>query len=392
MYRKTYAVINEDYLKENVENIIKNYNDYKYYFAVVKANAYGHGSHIVNALIDGGINYLAVSSLEEAIDIRKYNKDIPVLCFGYIAPDYIDEAIKNNITITIVSYDYFKELVSFGIPKNLKVHLKLNTGMNRFGLNTKEEVKEVYNTLKDKGVNVEGIYTHYATSGVLDVYWDKQTKKFEELTSLIDLKEIPIVHLYSSLPLVKHDKNKYANGVRLGIAIYGYSSSAKNPIGIRKAVFDFKKLCKTHGKNISPVHISNELELKKALELYSEVVNINRVKAGDPVGYKAEYIADEDSYIATIPVGHADGITKYYKNVKINNNKYQIVALTMDYIMVKVDNTIKVHDKVMIIGDDISLLSIAKNSGISIHQALVSISNRVPRVHVYKGKETEIKY
>ena len=80
MYRKTFVEVNIDSLKENVSNIIKKYNNYKYYIAMVKSNAYGHGYYIVNDLIESGINYFAVSSLEEALEIRKYNKDIPVLC------------------------------------------------------------------------------------------------------------------------------------------------------------------------------------------------------------------------------------------------------------------------------------------------------------------------
>lgn len=392
MYRKTYIEVNEDYLKENVENIILNYPKYDYYFGVVKANAYGHGEHIVNALIEGGINYLAVSSLDEALSIRNYNKDIPILCFGYIDISDLDVAIKNNITVTIVSYDYFKLFIGSKVKNGLKVHLKLNTGMNRIGVNNKEEVKEIIDTLNDSNIELEGIYTHYATNGVIDVYWDRQTARFEELTSLIDLKKIKIVHLYSSLPLVKHDKRKYANGVRLGVVMYGYSSSVKEPTGIKETIFEVKKYFNTHGEKISKTNMSNDLKLKKAFDLYSEVININYIHAGEAVGYKAAYIPDKDTFIATVSIGHADGVTKYYEYVKINNKKYPIVALCMDAIMVRVDDTVKVHDKVLLIGDGISMTSIANDSEISIHQALVSITNRVPRIHIRNGQKTEIKY
>ncbi len=392
MYRKTYIEVNEDYLKGNVENIILNYPKYDYYFGVVKANAYGHGEHVVNALIDGGINYLAVSSLDEAISVRNYNKDIPILCFGYIDITDLDVAIKNSITITIVSYDYFKLLISSKVKNGLKAHLKINTGMNRIGVNTKEEVKEIVDTLNDSEIELEGIYTHYATNGVTDIYWDKQTAKFEELTSLIDLKKIKIVHLYSSLPLVKHDRQKYANGVRLGVVMYGYSSSVKQPTGIKEKIFEVRKYFNTHGEKISKTYMSNELKLKKALDLYSEVINVNYIHAGEPVGYKAAYIPDKDTFIATVSIGHADGVTKYYEYVKINNKKYPIVALCMDAIMVRVDDTVKVKDKVLLIGDGISMTNIANDSEISIHQALVSITNRVPRVHIRNGEKTEIKY
>ena len=107
MYRKTYVEINIDNLKNNVENIINYYNDYKYYFGVVKGNCYGHGvTYVINELIESGVNYLAVSSLEEALEIRKINKKIPILSLEPIALEYIDICIKNNITITVHDYNY----------------------------------------------------------------------------------------------------------------------------------------------------------------------------------------------------------------------------------------------------------------------------------------------
>ncbi len=391
MYRKTYVEINENNLKSNIENIRKNYPDYKYYFGVVKGNAYSHGMHIVSSLIDGGINYLAVSSLEEALEIRKYNKDIPILCFGYINIKDINIAINNNITISIISYDYFKQLIKENI-KNLKVHIKINTGMNRLGLNTKEEVKEVVDTLEKSDINLEGVYTHYATTGVLDTIWDKQTKKFLELTSLIDLNKIEIVHAYDSVALVKHKKLDYLNGVRLGIVMYGYSSSSKQLSRIKKIIFNLKKFIKTKGKKISDTTLNNHLNLKKAFDLYSEVVNIANVKKGESVGYHGMYICTKDSIVATIPIGYADGITKYYKYVKINNKKYLIIAICMDAIMVLVDESVKNNDKVTIIDEELNISSIALNSGRNVNEELVSITNRIPRVHIYNDNKTEIKY
>lgn len=391
MYRKTYLEVNEDYLRDNVKNIILNYPKYKYYFGVVKANAYGHGEHIVNAIIDGGVNYLAVSSLDEAISVRKYNKDIPILLFGYTSIDYIDEVIKNKITLSINSFDYLKDLLLKKVKDGLKVHIKVNTGMNRLGFNDKEDIKNAVELLKESNIKLEGIYTHYATSGVEDIYFDKQTEKFEELTSLIDLKEIPIVHTCSSLPMVKHEKVKYTNGVRLGSVMYGYSASA-NVEGIKKTAYEIRKYFKTGGIKTSEVILKNDLKLKKAMNLYSEVVGINYIHKGEPVGYGAKYKPEADTFIATISIGHADGITKYYEYVIINGKRYQIVALCMDMLMVRVDDTVKVGDKVTLLGDGISLAVIANNSGISLHQALVSITTRVPRVHICNGEKIEIKY
>ena len=139
----TYVEINLDILKNNVKTIIEKYNDYKYYFGVVKSNAYGHGEYIVNELIKGGINYIAVSFLNEALNVRLYNKDISVLCFVPIDLNDLEIAIKNNITLTISDLNYLKELIS-KLNKKIKVHIKLDTGMNRLGFKNKDELDEAY--------------------------------------------------------------------------------------------------------------------------------------------------------------------------------------------------------------------------------------------------------
>ena len=366
--RETYALINLNYLKENVEEIKKVYNDYKYYIGVVKANAYGHGNKCAKELEEAGINYLAVSSLEEAIDVRKYSK-LPILCFGYVNLDDIDKVIENNITLTIISYDYFNELIN--LNKKIKVHLKINSGMNRFGINNKEQVKEIFDKTKQSNMELEGIYTHLATSGVNDSYYDYQIKQFEEITSLIDLNEIPIVHIFNSLGLARHKKIAYTNGVRLGLMMYGFSYN----VGSLSTLGSIKRKIKF--KNISDITLTNNLKLKKVLSLYSEVVDINKIKKGDFVGYGAKFIANTDSYIAIIPIGHADGITDSYKNVIKKKKKYQIVGICMDYIMVLVDETVKLHDKVALINDKITVGEIASND--TPHHILVSITSRVER-------------
>ena len=153
MYRKTYALINCDTLKQNIKNIKENYK-YKYYIGVVKANAYGHGDYIVNSLIEGGINYLAASSLEECLNIRKRNEEIPILCLEPVNHEYLNICEKYNITVTIPDYEYFKDL---NPNLNLKAHIKIDSGMNRLGFKNKNEVKEVYDKLKDSNIEIEGI-------------------------------------------------------------------------------------------------------------------------------------------------------------------------------------------------------------------------------------------
>lgn len=393
MYRKTYALIDEDILKQNIEEIKNKYNDYKYYVGVVKNNAYGHGIKIVNSLIEGGVNYLAVSSLEEAIEIRKYNREIPVLCLEVIDLEYIYDCINNNVTITVESLEYLEELMKIKLDYNVKVHLKLNTGMNRLGMNSKKDVNKCYELITNsKKLKLEGIYTHFATSGVSDKHYDEQLEKFKQLTKDIDLSSIPIVHLGRSLTLVNHDKPDFVNGIRLGIVMFGFSQSIKEDKSLRGKLRELKRQRLIKKYNISKTYLENDLKLNTAFKLYSNVMTIKKVKEKEFVGYNANYIVDNDTKIAIIPIGYADGVTKKYKYVYINNKKYEIVADSMDMLMVKVDNSVKVSDKVEIFGDNITVRQVSILNGCNSYKVFNMISNRVPRVHKKNDEYTEIKY
>lgn len=362
MYRKTYVEINTTNLINNIKNITKKYNEYKYYFGVVKANAYGHGDYIINEIIKHKINYLAVSSLEEAISIRKYNQDIPILVLEPISSEFIEDILKHNITITISSLEEALELSKKNINNKLKVHLKLDTGMNRIGIKIKEELNKTISIFKENNnIFIEGIYTHIGTSGLDDEYYSKSINNFEYLTSDINLKDIPIVHINRSITLSNHQKKEYETGVRLGIMMYGFEQS-----------------------------MQNDLKLKPAFSLYSEIISIRKVKKGEYVGYDAKYIAKEDIIIATIPIGYNDGIKQKMKYVSINNKLCEFIGdICMDMIMVKVDETVKLHDKVEIFGNNISIIDVCKRTNSNPYRILTSISTRVPRVY---EDNKEIKY
>jgi alanine racemase len=362
MYRKTYVKIDSCILQDNVKQLIKKYNSYKYYIGIVKANAYGHGDYIVNNIIKSGINYLAVSSLEEAISIRKYNQDIPILVLEPISLEYIDIIQKNNITITIDSLEYTISLSKIQLPKQLKVHIKLDTGMNRIGFKIKDEVNESIKYLKsNNSIYLEGIYTHIGTSGISDNYYNKSIDKFEYLTSDIKLKEIPIIHINRSITVSNHEIKPYETGVRLGIIMYGFNQNE-----------------------------NNNLNLHTAFELYSEVISIRKVEKGEYVGYNANYIAKEDILVATIPIGYNDGMKQEMQSVSINNKQYEFVGdICMDMIMVKVDDTVKLHDKVEIFGNNISIIDTSNKINSNPYRLLTSISTRVPRIY---DDNTEIKY
>ena len=379
MYRKTFVKIDKEILKANVHNITENYSEYKYFFGVVKGNAYGHGLEVIDSLIEGGVNYLAVATPDEAISVREKNKDIPILCLEPVSASAFAPLCKSNITFTVDSLDNAAALTKFAEDNKVKVHIKLDTGMNRLGFKDKRELSEALELLKSNhNIYLEGIYTHLATSGVNDIYYDRQLKKFEELTQDIDLASIPIVHIGRSLILVHHKKPNFVNGVRLGICMYGFSQSLPEPTGLRKIKRNF--LLKRKG--ISQSILSNELKLRTAFSLYSEVISVKNIKKGEFVGYSAGFIANEDMTVATLSIGYFDGMNKNLGFVVINGQRCEILGeICMDMTAVKVPHAVKCGDIAEIFGYTVSISEAAKNMGVNAYKVFTSIGHRVPRIY-----------
>lgn len=395
MYRRTYLEVDCEKLKNNIINIKENYPEYEYYFGVVKANAYGHGGFIINSLIEGGINYLAVSSLEEAIKLREFNTEIPILILEPIHLEFLDKCLKYNLTITVSNMEYFKELLTIELPRTLKIHIKLDTGMSRLGIKTSNDLNEIITKLPNNpNLYLEGIYTHFATSGINDKHWDDQLENFKEITKDIDLSTIPIVHTGRSLTLVNHEKLPFCNGTRLGIVMFGMSQNMPAGKGFRAFLRNIRNKHKRKKLHISPTTTTNNLDLKTAITLYSEVIDLREIHANDFVGYGAEFIAPNDMIIATLPIGFGDGIPKNIKHIVINDKKYNIVGeVCMDMICAAVDDSVKLYDKATIIGGDmLPVKKVANECGISTYTLFTGITNRVPRVYVNSKETTEINY
>ena len=393
MYRKTYVEVNINNLKNNVKNIVEFYKDYKYYFGVVKGNCYGHGTtYVINELIESGVNYLAVSSLEEALEARKINKKIPILCLEPIRVEYIEICIKNNITMTVHDYNYAKELLNKEISQELKIHLKIDSGMNRLGFKDKNELNEIYRKLKEKeNIVIEGIFTHFATLGINDKDWDNQLENFKQITQDIDLKEIPIVHLYKSAAFINHPKIDFCNGIRLGIAMYGYySNPVTNPKGLKNKLRAMKRAFYKRKNKVSETVTQIPIELKSAFKMYTEIIQVKELKKGEFVGYGATYRAKENEKIGILPVGYDDGIFRRSRNrfVAINHKRYQLIGdVGMGMCTVKVDDVVKMYDKVTLIGDEIPIKEVAIHNGTSIYEILCNIGKQIPRVYI---KDEEI--
>ena len=348
MIRKTYELINLKKLENNVRTIVNSSTNYKYHIAVVKANCYGLGIKCVKSILLGGANYLAVSSLEEALKIRKIT-NTRILVLEPIDIKYIDKAHQNNITLTISSLDYLEKIKD----KCFTCHLKINTGMNRLGINNKEELNEEYKIIKNSNITIEGIYTHIYKSSD-KVLTEKQFKRFENITKDIDLNEFEIVHIPNSETITNYKKKDYVNGCRMGIIMYGFS---------------------------------NNLNLESVFTLKSRIIEIKHIKKDDTVGYDGNYKATKDELIGIIPIGYADGIIR--KNtgryVYINNKQYQIVGnICMDMLFVLIDENVKLNDEVLIIKDNNHINEIANHLDTINYEVMCSISNRVNRKYTNK--------
>lgn len=348
MIRKTYELINLKKIENNVKTIINSSKEYKYHIAVVKASCYALGIKCIKSILLGGANYLAVSSLEEALKIRKIT-NTRILVLEPIDIKYIDKAHQNNITLTISSLDYLEKIKD----KCFTCHLKINTGMNRLGINSKEELNEVYKIIKNSNITIEGIYTHIYKSSD-KVLTEKQFKRFENITKDIDLNEFEIVHIPNSETITNYKKKDYVNGCRMGIIMYGFS---------------------------------NNLNLESVFTLKSRIIEIKHIKKDDTVGYDGNYKATKDELIGIIPIGYADGIIR--KNtgryVYINNKQYQIVGnICMDMLFVLIDENVKINDEVLIIKDNNHINEIANHLDTINYEVMCSISNRVNRKYTNK--------
>lgn len=347
MYRNTYAEINLENIKYNIKTIIDKYNSYKYYIGVVKADSYGHNTNkVVKSIIDGGVNYLAVSSLEEALEIRK-EFDIPILCLGLINYKYMNIVEKNNIDITVDSLEYFEKIKNY----NINIHLKIDTGMNRLGIKNSAEFDNIINRLDGSKVYLKGIYTHiYNACNKQDTM--NQITKFKLITHNIDLNKIDIVHIAQSDTLINYDKIDFCNGCRLGIIMYGLNN--------------------------------NNLNLKNTFKLVSEVIEIKKVKKGETIGYNGSYKCANDELIAIVSIGYADGINRHLTGsyVYIDSNKYKIIGnICMDMLMVKVDKKVKVNDLVYIYKDIDHIKYLSSYLDTIPYELICNISKRVPRVY-----------
>lgn len=367
MYRKLKIEINKENIQNNIKNLINELN-YKYYIGVVKGNFYGHGTGLTKTMEKSGINYFAVSNLDEAIALRG-ETNLPILILEPIDYKYFDIACKNNITLTINSKEYYDLIKEY--KEKIKVHLKIDSGLNRLGIKNKDDVDYIVSDIKNTNLYLEGIYTHFATSGILDKQYDIQLSRFKELTSNIDLNNIDIVHIDRSATALAHEKNSITNGVRLGISMYGFNPIPYIPNTFMNRLRNIKRNHIKKKLNISETNEYKNLNLKEAFTLKTGILEIKDVESGEHIGYGTKVIANENIKVAIIDVGYMDGISKKRSNskVEINNKLYDFIGdIGMTMSIIKIDDSVKLDDEVILIGDKVSIKYVASVLNTSVYE------------------------
>ena len=354
LHRDTYAMINLKYLKENIETIYKRFK--RPLMAVIKADAYGHGYKEVASYIKDleYIEMFAVATLQEAIELRELGITKGILILGAVptTKEEIELAISYDISLTMISLEYMYHLQTLISNKPLKIHIKLDTGMQRIGLTNKKELEEMLQTIDRRKFILEGIFTHYATADGEEAAFVKQQQLFYKL---VGQHEFKYIHCCNSAALAYHQDNK-SNLGRIGIVMYGI-----DPAGNESDYY------------------------KQVMSLFTGVSMVKKIKAGSRVGYGLTYTAKQDEYLATLPIGYADGIIRKNqgRRVYINGKYFEIVGrVCMDQMMVRVDESVKVGDKVEIFGDHISLASMAKDLDTIPYEIICLISKRVERIYI----------
>ncbi len=359
-YHNTWSEINTNNIIKNTKSIIKHSaktTNLDIVYAVVKANGYGHGiMEVAKAVLEGGANALAVANLTEALKLRERFINTPILVLEPINPKHVHIASKSKIELTICSDTWLSNIIKEK-PKSLDLHLLIDTAMNRLGVKSDDEISSILVQLQTiKTIKLVGAYTHFATAdNDDDTLLLKQIGRLKKKLNLLKNLNIKYIHAPNSAALINHlDKMPFINGARIGLSLYGISEVNK-------------------GTEI-------EIDLKPALSLYSTVLQVKKITKGESVSYGANYIAEENEIIATVAIGYADGVNRNLSgyNLTINNKQYPIVGdICMNLLMLKVDETVKVGDKVEIIGATNTAKKMASYLNTISYEIITTISERV---------------
>lgn len=342
-------IVNVSNLRCNISMFKRILKDNVKLCAVVKADAYGVGVKSVCENLVEFVDYFAVSNVIEAKQIRELNIDTKILILGSVPINEIEYCVKNNIEINIYSVDYLKSIIDYITDGELGVHLKINTGLNRYGFKNKKDLCAALKLIdSNKNLKLVGVFTHFATKGNDLEFLKIQKNIFQDYLSFIPKNVIR--HCANSFASL-YSSTYQQDMIRVGVNMYG----------------------DVRGEG---------LPLKDVVSITSQIVSINKVAKGQSIGYDRTYIVEKNSLIAVVPLGYADGVSRRASNkmyVLINGQKAKIVGnICMDAFMVDVTDikNVFVGSRVVILGEDggekITCVDWAKAVGTSPYEILLN--------------------
>lgn len=367
-YRPTWAEIDLDAVRFNLSSMRGMLDENVKIMAVVKANAYGHGlSRISRTLVENGIDYLGVATVDEALVLRSSGILVPALVLGSVLEEEARVATENDITLTLCDHGLLEILIKISKETGTRprVHLKVDTGMGRIGVWHEEALPFVKEVHSKNEIDLEGIYTHFSSAGRDKMVTRMQISSFENILNDIKKEGIDLKYKHAANSIAVVDwKKSHMNLVRPGILFYG--------------VYPKKDF-------------SREFELKPVMNLKTRIVHLKDAPAGRSISYGRTYITQSPTKIATIPIGYADGYGRILSNkaeALVKGKFVRVVGMvTMDQTLLDVGDIedVKVGDEVVLIGrqgmSEIKIERIAKLAGTIPYEILSAITDRVPRIY-----------
>lgn len=380
MTRPVWAEINLDHLAHNMREVRRLTKPDAMCTAVIKADGYGHGAlEIGKTLLENGADRFAVATLSEAIQLRKGFPTTPILVLGY-TPNHLLECLVDHQLIqtfyTLEQVIYYDKVCESKHQVG-KIHIKLDTGMHRIGMKADEEsASEVLVMSKLAHIEIEGLYTHFATADDTDKsYTLRQVEKYNHFLALLKDKgvEIPIHHVSNSAAIIDLPELNY-NMVRAGIMLYGLYPS--NEV------------------------IKANANLLQVMSLRAMISHVKTLEAGAGISYGLTYTTAEKSDIASIPIGYADGFTRMFSGkamALVKGIKRPVVGrICMDQCMIDVTGLdCRQGDVVTLFGEDsgatITIDDVAAYIGTINYEIVCMIDKRVPRVYMENGQIVKVK-
>ena len=336
--------------------------------AVVKADGYGHGAiQVARCALQAGATHLGVALLEEAIELRAAKIDAPILVFGGLFENQIDDFLAHDVQATVYDLSLAEKLSRRGqaLGRRAHVHVKVDTGMGRVGLSLEETSETFARISRLPGLDVVGLYTHLATSDERDKsYAQIQLQRFREVIASIENKKPDLLIHAANSGAVLDLPESYFNLVRPGVMIYGYYPSQET---------------------------SESIRLEPAMTLRSEIIFVKHVPAGTGISYGRTFTTTKPTTIATLPIGYADGISRRLSNnleVLVRGRRCPLVGrVCMDQIMIDLGDMadVKVGEEVVLLGkqggEEISIYEWCKRLETIPYEVTCGISKRVRRVY-----------